>query len=70
VAVIALRPLTQTFPVAALLLLLAGGLTYTAGSLVFLNARLPFRRAIWHGFVCAGAALHFGAIADGVALLF
>jgi hemolysin III len=70
VALLALRPFTQSFSVGALALLLAGGLTYTTGSLVFLNARLPFRRAIWHGFVCAGAALHFGAIANGVVLMF
>lgn len=68
-AVLALRPFTQSFSVAALTLLVAGGLTYTAGSLLFLNSRLPFRRAIWHGFVCAGAALHFGAIAGGAMLL-
>jgi hemolysin III len=69
VAVIALGPFSVALSVGALGLLIAGGLTYTAGSLVFLNTRLPFRRAIWHGFVCAGAALHFGAIAGGVVLL-
>jgi len=68
-AVLALRPLSQSLSVGALGLLAAGGLTYTAGSLVFLNARLPFRRAIWHGFVCTGAAMHFGAIAGGVVLM-
>ena len=55
--------------VALAALLVAGGLTYTAGSLAFLNARLPFRRPIWHAFVCAGAALHFGAVASGVVLV-
>ena len=68
-AVLALRPLSQSLSVGALGLLAAGGLSYTAGSLVFLNARLPFRRAIWHGFVCTGAAMHFGAIAGGVVLM-
>ncbi len=69
VAVLALEPFSRNLSVATLVLLVAGGVTYTAGSLVFLNARLPFRRAIWHGFVCAGAALHFGAIAGGVVLV-
>jgi predicted membrane channel-forming protein YqfA (hemolysin III family) len=34
--------------------------------LLFLNRRLPFRRAIWHGFVLAAATLHFIAVAAGV----
>jgi hemolysin III len=66
VAVIALEPLRRSLPVQSLLLLLAGGLVYTAGSLLFLNPRLPFRRAVWHTMVCAGAALHFGAVFGGV----
>ncbi len=68
VAIIALGPFSVALSVSALGLLIAGGLSYTAGSLIFLNPRVPFRRAIWHGFVCAGAALHFGAIAGGVVL--
>jgi hemolysin III len=69
VAVLALRPLSQALSLGTLGLLMAGGLAYTAGSLIFLNPRVPFRRAIWHGFVCAGAAIHFGAIAGGVVLM-
>jgi hemolysin III len=68
VAVLALRPFSRTLSLGTMALLVAGGLTYTAGALAFLNARLPFRRSIWHGFVCAGAALHFGAVASGVVL--
>jgi hemolysin III len=66
VAVIALEPLRRSLPVAALLLLLAGGLVYTAGSVMFLIRRLPFRRAAWHGMVCVGAGLHFSAVLVGV----
>ncbi len=69
VAVLALHPFSRSLSISTLGLLVAGGLTYTAGSLAFLNPRLPFRRAIWHSFVCAGAALHFGAIAGGVVLV-
>jgi hemolysin III len=68
VAVLALQPFSRTLSIATMALLVAGGLTYTVGSLAFLNARLPFRRPIWHAFVCAGAALHFGAIASGVVM--
>jgi hemolysin III len=68
VAVLALQPFSRSLSVVTMALLVAGGVTYTAGSLAFLNARLPFRRSIWHAFVCAGAALHFGAVASGVVL--
>ncbi len=66
VAVLALQPLSRGLPFSALALLVAGGLVYTTGCWVFLNASLPFRRAVWHGFVCVGAALHYAAIVSGV----
>jgi hemolysin III len=66
-AALALRPLS--LPVTALILLVAGGLVYTGGCWIFLNQRLRFRRAVWHGFVCSGAALHFGAVIFGVVLV-
>jgi hemolysin III len=68
VAVLALQPLSHSLPLTALALLIAGGLVYTGGSLLFLHDRLPFRRAVWHGFVCAGAGLHFFAVTAGVVL--
>jgi len=66
VALLVLEPLRHSLPLTAFALLIAGGLVYTTGALLFLNPRLPYRRAVWHGFVCAGAALHFAAIAGGV----
>lgn len=63
-----IRPLAQGVPLAALILLAAGGLIYTAGVLVFISPRVPFRRAIWHGFVVAGAGAHWAAVLVGVAL--
>jgi hemolysin III len=66
VAVVAFGPLSRGLPLNALTLLIAGGLVYTSGCWVFLYGRLPFRRAVWHGFVCVGAALHFAAILFGV----
>jgi hemolysin III len=66
VAVMAIRPLADSLPAAVLVLLIIGGLLYTVGALLFLNRRLPFRRAIWHGFVLAAATLHFIAVAAGV----
>jgi hemolysin III len=68
VSLLMLEPLRHSLPLAAFALLIAGGLVYTGGALLFLNPRLPYRRAVWHGFVCAGAGLHFAAIAGGVVL--
>lgn len=66
VALLALEPLSRSLPFQALSLLVAGGLVYTLGCLIFLNPRMPFRRAVWHAFVCLGAGLHFAAVASGV----
>ena len=68
VAVIAIKPLMGGVSVLALSLLLAGGLIYSAGVIVYLRKTLPFRRAIWHGFVVAAAATQYAAILTGVVL--
>jgi hemolysin III len=65
IALIALRPLIQGVPVVALVLLIIGGLIYTTGALIF-HSRLPYRRAIWHGFVVTAAGAHYAAICAGV----
>ncbi|MDB5483273.1 MAG: hemolysin [Caulobacteraceae bacterium] len=68
IAVIAIKPLLAGVSAVALILLLVGGLVYTLGVVVYLKADLPYRRAIWHGFVTAAAATHFAAILKGVVL--
>jgi len=65
-ALLMLKPLLMGVSAVALVLLAIGGLLYTAGVPLFLNQRLPFRRAIWHGFVVAGAAVHYVAVLTGV----
>ena len=67
-AVIALKPMIETVHPLALGLLVAGGLIYTAGVFVFINQKVKFRRAIWHGFVVAGAGTHWAAVLVGVVL--
>ena len=65
VAVVAVVPLTRAFPIPALLWLLAGGLLYTTGALIYaLRKPNPFPRVfgfheIFHVFVLAGSAAHF-----------
>jgi hemolysin III len=68
IAVIAIKPLLADVSAMALILLLAGGLVYSLGVIVYLKKDLPFRRAIWHGFVTVAAATHFVAILTGVVL--
>ncbi len=46
----------------ALWLLGAGGLLYSLGVIFHVWRRLPFQNAIWHGFVLAAAACHYGAV--------
>jgi hemolysin III len=65
---IAVKPLLAAVSLLALVLLLLGGLVYSLGVIVYLRKTLPFRRAIWHGFVIAAAATHYVAILTGVVL--
>lgn len=47
-------------------LLLAGGITYTAGVFFYLASFIPYNHAIWHLFVVGGSACHFFAIYSAV----
>lgn len=57
----AIGPIVAALPLAALILLVVGGLIYTVGTYFFRHAR-PFARAIWHGHVLAAAATHYAAV--------
>lgn len=67
-AVLALKPMIDTVNPIALGLLVLGGLIYTAGVFFFISPKLKYRRAIWHGFVVAGAGVHWAAVLVGVVL--
>lgn len=60
--VVAIVPLIQALPVSTLVLLLAGGLAYTAGTVFYASERIRYGHAIWHLFVLAGSACHFAAV--------
>jgi hemolysin III len=64
--VAALGPLVEGVPLAALILLAIGGVLYTIGVPFYVLERLPFRRAIWHGFVIVAAGVHYAAVLTGV----
>lgn len=62
VALIALKPMIETFPGACLAWVLAGGITYTLGIVFYLFDRKPFMHAAWHLAVLAGSACHYIAV--------
>ncbi len=66
--IVALKPMIASVAWYALLLLLAGGVLYSTGVVFYVNKRLKFARAIWHGHVVAAAATHWAAVLLGVVL--
>lgn len=60
--VIAFKPLLANISSLALIFLIAGGISYTAGVVFYVWRRLPFHHAIWHLFVLGGTVLHFFAV--------
>ncbi|MEM9080208.1 MAG: hemolysin III family protein [Verrucomicrobiota bacterium] len=57
-AVFILGPIIQALPPAGIWLMVAGGLSYTAGVLFFIWHKLPYNHAIWHLFVLGGSTCH------------
>lgn len=66
--VIALKPMIDSLAWYALALLVTGGVLYSTGVIFYVNKRLKFARAIWHGHVVAAAAAHWAAVFLGVVL--
>ncbi len=64
--VAAMGPMVEGVPLAGIILLAIGGLLYTIGIPFYVAENLPFRRAIWHGFVMAAAGVHYAAVLTGV----
>lgn len=64
--VVAAGPMLRALPLGTVILLVAGGVTYTAGTLFYHNRRIPYAHAIWHLFVIAGSVLHYLAVATQV----
>jgi hemolysin III len=61
--VVAAVPMYARVPASGLLLLVAGGVAYTAGVAFFVtDARLRYGHFIWHLFVLAGTTCHYFAV--------
>ncbi|GEO83005.1 DNA-binding protein [Pararhodospirillum oryzae] len=62
----AIGSIIAALPVAALILLLVGGVVYSVGVVFHLWTRLQFQNAIWHIFVLAAAGCHYAAVLDAI----
>jgi hemolysin III len=62
VVVVAIKPMLSAVAPGGLLLLLLGGVAYTAGVGFYACRRMPYHHAIWHLFVLAGSVFHFFAV--------
>lgn len=58
----AIKPLLESLPPSALLLIVLGGVLYSAGVAFHLRRSLRFQNAIWHALVLLAAICHFTAV--------
>jgi hemolysin III len=62
-SVVILDPLITRTPPTGVILLVAGGVLYTLGAILFhLDERIRYAHTAWHVFVLAAAACHFVAV--------
>lgn len=66
--VLVFQSLATVLPPVALWLVVAGGITYSAGIVFHLWDRLKFQNVLWHVFVVAGSICHLWAIFDCMVL--
>lgn len=62
IAVFIAFPLYESLPVHILGLLVGGGLSYTIGTIFYVNKKMLYAHAIWHLFVLIGTITHFIAV--------
>jgi hemolysin III len=53
------KPIMTHLPQAGLVLLVAGGLFYTLGTVFYVWRKFPYHHAVWHLFVLTGSILHY-----------
>jgi hemolysin III len=62
VAIVAAAPLVERMSTSGLAWLVAGGVSYTAGAVVYLfDSKLRYAHFVWHLFVIGGSTCHFFA---------
>lgn len=60
--VLVMKPLIEAMEPMGLVLLFAGGLSYTGGVYFYYKKRFRFSHSIWHLFVLGGTVCHFFAV--------
>ena len=62
VIVFAIKPLINNLPLEGLLWLVAGGISYTIGAILYGIKKIKFNHAIFHMFVLMGSFCHFMSV--------
>ena len=62
VILIAIKPLYHEMPLNAFVLLIAGGISYTLGTIFFIRNQVKYNHSVWHVFVLGGSILHFFSV--------
>lgn len=62
VIIIAIKPLYNAMPYNGFLLLVAGGVSYTLGTIFFIRDQVKYNHSVWHIFVLGGSVLHFFSV--------
>lgn len=62
IIIIAIKPLVNSISPDGLLWLVAGGLAYTTGAVIYSIKKIPFNHAIFHMFVLLGSFCHFVSV--------
>lgn len=61
-AIVAIKPLMASLQTGGLILMLAGGITYSLGVIFYVREHMRYHHAVWHIFVLGGSIFHFFAI--------
>ena len=64
--IFAIKPMIAALPPTGMAWLLAGGLAYTFGAVLYAIKRIPYNHAIFHLFVLAGSICHYVAVYEYV----
>jgi hemolysin III len=62
IIIFAIKPLVSSLPPGGVSWLLAGGLAYTAGAVLYSIKKIKFNHAIFHLFVLLGSVCHFVSV--------
>jgi hemolysin III len=62
VILVAIQPLYKAMPFNGFLFLIAGGISYTIGTIFFIRNQVKYNHSVWHLFVLGGSMLHFFAV--------